>query len=60
MSVAELRERLDLLKEDKKAEEERTRDSILREKQAKNDRLMETLAKVSVHRREMTRAAAMR
>ncbi|XP_039271388.2 cilia- and flagella-associated protein 99-like [Styela clava] len=60
MSIVELRERLSLLKEEKKAVEEQRRDANIQEKQAKNDRLMENLACISVHRREMTKAAAMK
>lgn len=60
MSIVELKERLSLLKEEKKAIEEQRRDANIQEKQARNDRLMENLACISVHRREMTKAASMK
>ncbi|XP_078717974.1 cilia- and flagella-associated protein 99 [Lampetra fluviatilis] len=60
MSLVELRERLALLKEAQlKAKEER-RDDILREKQAKEQLLLQHLDKISLHRASNSKAAALR
>jgi len=58
MSIAELRERLSLLKEKQAEEEESRRNEILDHKQAKDRMLMDTLTVISKHRAEDTRARA--
>ncbi|GFS20020.1 cilia- and flagella-associated protein 99-like [Elysia marginata] len=60
MSIVELRERLALLKEKQLEEEEEKRDIILNAKQAKADYLSETLDRISKHRAEQTRSAAVK
>ncbi|CAK8681599.1 unnamed protein product [Clavelina lepadiformis] len=60
MSIAELHERLSLLRETQLREEEERRDTILKEKQAKNEALMETLARITTHRNELSKAATSR
>lgn len=60
MSIVELRERLALLKEKQLEEEEEKRDLILNAKQAKADFLSETLDRISKHRAEQTRSAAVK
>nr|CAB3230279.1 RSP4/6 uncharacterized protein LOC100183762 [Phallusia mammillata] len=60
MSIAELRERLCLLRDAEKHEEEKRRDAILKDKQCKNEKLMETLARISTHRNELSKAASIR
>ncbi|XP_076472464.1 cilia- and flagella-associated protein 99-like [Babylonia areolata] len=60
MSIAELRERLALLKVSQKEQEEKKRDEILEAKQAKDQQLISTLETISKHRLEQTRSAAVR
>uniref|UniRef100_H2ZPE0 Cilia- and flagella-associated protein 99 n=1 Tax=Ciona savignyi TaxID=51511 RepID=H2ZPE0_CIOSA len=60
MSITELQERLSLLREAQKAEEDSRRDSIIQSKQEKNEKIMETIARISVHRTELSKAASMR
>lgn len=48
------------MKEQRTALEEQRRDANIQEKQARNDRIMEQLACISVHRSAMTTAAAMK
>ncbi|XP_078487939.1 uncharacterized protein LOC100183762 [Ciona intestinalis] len=60
MSIAELQERLSLLREAQNAEEENRRDMIIQSKQAKNENIMETIARISVHRNELSKAASIR
>ncbi|XP_067935947.1 cilia- and flagella-associated protein 99-like [Watersipora subatra] len=58
MSIAELRERLSLLKEQQAEQEESKRTEILENKQAKDRMLMNTLTVISKHRAEETRTRA--
>lgn len=60
MSVAELKERLALLKNAEKESEENKRDEILASKEAKDQLLLDTLEKISKHRLEQTKAAAVK
>ncbi|XP_050399587.1 cilia- and flagella-associated protein 99 [Patella vulgata] len=60
MSIAELRERLCLMKTAEKEEEELKRDEILASKQAKDQLLLDTLETISKHRTEQTKSAAIR
>ncbi|KAK6186208.1 hypothetical protein SNE40_008293 [Patella caerulea] len=60
MSIAELRERLSLMKTATKEEEELKRDEILASKQAKDQLLLDTLETISKHRTEQTKSAAIR
>ncbi|KAK7457309.1 hypothetical protein BaRGS_00035724, partial [Batillaria attramentaria] len=60
MSIAELRERLALMKVAEKEAEEKKRDEILEAKQAKDQQLIDTLECISKHRLEQTRSAALR
>ncbi|KAK3590166.1 hypothetical protein CHS0354_041220 [Potamilus streckersoni] len=60
MSIAELRERLSLMKTAEKEEEENKRDEILASKEAKDQYLLETLERISKHRLEKTKTAALR
>lgn len=60
MSIAELKERLALMKVSQKEEEEKKRDEILEAKQAKDQQLIQTLECISKHRLEQTRSAALR
>ncbi|XP_064630388.1 cilia- and flagella-associated protein 99-like [Lineus longissimus] len=58
MSIAELRERLSILKVNTETMEEEKRDDILAEKEAKDQKLMDTLETISRHRTEKSKAAA--
>ncbi|XP_061186311.1 cilia- and flagella-associated protein 99-like isoform X2 [Saccostrea echinata] len=60
MSIAELRERVALLKTAEKETEEQRRDEILTAKQEKDQMLLETLETISKHRLEQTKSAAVR
>ncbi|KAM6313447.1 cilia- and flagella-associated protein 99 [Aegotheles albertisi] len=60
MSIVELRERLALLREAQKAAEEKKRDQIIHEKQAKEQLLLDKLDQISVFRAELGRAAALK
>lgn len=60
MSIAELRERMTLMKTFEEQEEEMKRDEILSSKQVKEQMLMDTLDTISRHRTEQTKAAAVR
>jgi len=60
MSVAELKERLNLLKIEAKKEEQRKRDEILQSKVDKDQCLMETLEAIAKHRAEKERSSAKR
>ncbi|XP_062588762.1 cilia- and flagella-associated protein 99-like isoform X2 [Saccostrea cucullata] len=60
MSIAELRERVALLKTAEKETEEQKRDEILTAKQEKDQMLLETLETISKHRLEQTKSAAVR
>ncbi|XP_013362264.1 PREDICTED: cilia- and flagella-associated protein 99 isoform X2 [Chinchilla lanigera] len=60
MSVAELRERLALLKETQKREEEERRDQIIRDKRTKSEELLNTMEQISLCRMAVGRTAALR
>ncbi|KAM6362244.1 cilia- and flagella-associated protein 99 [Alca torda] len=60
MSIVELRERLALLREAQKAAEEKKRDQIIHEKQAKEQLLLDKLDQISLFRAELGRAAALK
>jgi len=60
MSIAELKERLCLLKESQAKDLDSKKDAILKEKQEKNDAMMETIARISTHRNEINKAAKRR
>ncbi|NXX15601.1 CFA99 protein, partial [Podargus strigoides] len=60
MSIVELRERLSLLREAQKAEEEEKRDQIIHAKQAKKQLLLDQLDQISLFRAELGRAAALK
>jgi hypothetical protein len=60
MSVAELRERLALLKVAEEEEEEQKRKEIVAAKQMKDQLVMDTLDQIAKHRSEHTRIAAAR
>merc|ERR1712013_613369 len=55
MSLAELRERLATLREDREREEEEKRSKIKREKEEKNETMFKTLKHISLHRDELLR-----
>ncbi|XP_070835645.1 cilia- and flagella-associated protein 99 isoform X2 [Chaetodon trifascialis] len=60
MSLAELRERLALLKEAQQTEQQEKRERILEEKQNKKQLLLEQLDTIDLHRRALAQAAAIR
>nr|XP_033806568.1 cilia- and flagella-associated protein 99 [Geotrypetes seraphini]XP_033806576.1 cilia- and flagella-associated protein 99 [Geotrypetes seraphini] len=60
MSIVELQERLALLKETKRKEEDDKRDQILSEKQAKEQYLLDKLEQISLHRAALGKAALLR
>nr|XP_027801201.2 cilia- and flagella-associated protein 99 [Marmota flaviventris] len=60
MSVVELRERLALLRETQRREEEEKRDQIIQDKRAKSQELLNTLEQISLCRKAMGKTAAMR
>ncbi|XP_049997318.1 cilia- and flagella-associated protein 99 isoform X3 [Alexandromys fortis] len=60
MSVVELRERLALLKETQKREQEEKRDQIIQGKRAKSQKLQNTMEQISLCRAAMGRTAALR
>ncbi|KAM9742554.1 cilia- and flagella-associated protein 99 [Dama dama] len=60
MSVVELRERLALLKETRRRQEEERRDQIIQGKRAKSQELRDTLEQVALCRAAMGRSAALR
>ncbi|XP_033756504.1 cilia- and flagella-associated protein 99-like isoform X1 [Pecten maximus] len=60
MSIAELRERMCLLRTAEEELEEQRRDNILSTKQAKDQKLLDTLETISRHRLEQTKSAAIR
>ncbi|XP_053407341.1 cilia- and flagella-associated protein 99-like isoform X2 [Mercenaria mercenaria] len=60
MSIAELKERVALLKNAEREAEENKRDEILADKEAKDQLLLDTLEKISKHRLEQTKAAAIK
>lgn len=60
MSIAELHERLSLLKEAERKAEEEKRDQILEEKQTKQQMLLDTLEQISLHRAAMGKAALLK
>lgn len=60
MSVVELRERLALLRESQRREEEEKRDEIIQGRRARSQELRNTLEQISLCRAAMGRAAALR
>ncbi|XP_052773532.1 cilia- and flagella-associated protein 99-like isoform X2 [Mya arenaria] len=60
MSIAELRERVALLRTAEQEAEEMKRDDILMDKEAKDQMLLDTLERISKHRLEQTKAAAVK
>lgn len=60
MSLAELRERLALLRQRQQMEEEERRRLILEEKQKKQQEMLETLDNIELHRRVLAKEAAER
>ena len=60
MSVVELRERLALLKETRRRQEEERRDQIIQGKRAKSQELRDTVEQVALCRAAMGRSAALR
>lgn len=60
MSLAELKERLALLKEVQQIEEQEKREHILELKQNKKQLLLEQLEAIDLHRRALAQAAAFR
>uniref|UniRef100_A0A5F9DT83 Cilia and flagella associated protein 99 n=1 Tax=Oryctolagus cuniculus TaxID=9986 RepID=A0A5F9DT83_RABIT len=60
MSVVELRERLALLRESQRRQEEEKRDQIIQGKRARSQELRTTLEQISLCRAAMGRAAALR
>ncbi|XP_032109855.1 cilia- and flagella-associated protein 99 [Sapajus apella] len=60
MSIVELRERLALLKENRRHEEEEKRDQIIQSKRTKSQELQDTLEQISLCRAAMGRSAALR
>lgn len=60
MSVVELRERLAMLKETQKREQEEKRDQIIQGKRAKSQMIQNTVEQISLCRAAMGRTAALR
>ncbi|XP_030254118.1 cilia- and flagella-associated protein 99 [Sparus aurata] len=60
MSLAELKERLSLLREAQLAEQQQRREHILEEKEKKKQQLVEHLDKIDIYRRMQAQAAAVR
>nr|XP_046269897.1 cilia- and flagella-associated protein 99 [Scatophagus argus] len=60
MSLAELKERLALLKEAQQAEQQEKREQILEKKQNKKQLLVEQLDTINLHRRVLAQAASIR
>lgn len=60
MSLAELRERLALLKEAECREQQQRRERILGEKQDKEQLLLEQLDAIDLHRKAVAQAATLR
>ncbi|CAF1619510.1 unnamed protein product [Rotaria magnacalcarata] len=60
MSIAEIRERLELLKLEREKERELRRDQIVREKQTKEKMLTTTVRSIAKRRSDLTTQAAMR
>ncbi|XP_021019591.1 cilia- and flagella-associated protein 99 isoform X1 [Mus caroli] len=60
MSVVELRERLAMLKETQKREQEEKRDQIIQDKRAKSQMIQNTVEQISLCRAAMGRTAALR
>ncbi|XP_037550796.1 cilia- and flagella-associated protein 99 [Nematolebias whitei] len=60
MSLAELKERLALLKQSERAEREERRGHILEEKQRKKQEMLEKLDTIELHRRVLAKATANR
>lgn len=60
MSLAELKERLALLKEAQHLEQQDRREQILEDKQSKKQLLQEQLEAIELHRTALARASAIR
>jgi hypothetical protein len=60
MSIAELRERLELLKLERGKERESRRDQIVKEKQTKEKIITSTVQNIAKYRNELTTQAAMK
>uniref|UniRef100_A0A087X5V9 Cilia and flagella associated protein 99 n=1 Tax=Poecilia formosa TaxID=48698 RepID=A0A087X5V9_POEFO len=58
MSLAELKERLALLRQNQQKEEEERRSNILEEKQKKKQQILETLDNINLYRKLLTKEAA--
>lgn len=58
MSLAELKERLALLKQNQKKEEEERRSNILEEKLKKQQQILETLDNINLYRELLMKEAA--
>lgn len=57
MSFAELKERLELMKEKQREDNEEKRNQIIHDKERKTDMLMNTMARITTHRNELSIAA---
>lgn len=60
MSIAELRERLELVKLEREKEREVKRDQIVREKQMKEEKISNTVHNLVKYRNDLTTQAAMK
>jgi len=60
MSIAEIRERLELLKLDREKERELRRDQIVKEKQLKEKMMTNTVQNIAKYRNEVTTRAVIR
>lgn len=60
MSIAELRERLELIKLEREKERETKRDQIVREKQLKEEKITHTVQNLVRYRNDLTTKAAMK
>jgi hypothetical protein len=60
MSIAEVRERLELLKLDREKERESRRDQIIKEKQSKEKMITDTVQNIAKYRNELTTQAVIK
>ena len=60
MSIAELRERLELVKLEREKERESRRDQIVKDKQIKEQMITNTVQNIVKHRNELTTQATMK
>lgn len=60
MSIAELRERLELLKLDREKERESRRDQIVKEKQIKEKKITNTVQNIAKYRNDLTTQAVIK